>query len=57
MVVDDFNQLPPERASRAATSRRSGESVIRADSATNAAGLVIGGEYLASVRFERYFVK
>jgi translocation and assembly module TamA len=58
MVVDDFNQLPPELRFFAGGDRSIRGFDYQQLGATNAAGLVIGGEYLAvgSIEFERYFL-
>ena len=58
MAVDDFNQLPPELRFFAGGDRSIRGFDYQQLGTTNAAGLVIGGEYLAvgSVEFERYFL-
>jgi translocation and assembly module TamA len=58
MVVDDFNQLPPELRFFAGGDRSIRGFDYQQLGTTNAAGLVIGGEYLAvgSIEFERYFL-
>jgi translocation and assembly module TamA len=58
MAVDDFNQLPPELRFFAGGDRSIRGFDYQELGSTNAAGLVIGGQYLAvgSVEFERYFL-
>jgi len=58
MVVDDFNQLPPELRFFAGGDRSIRGFDYQQLGTTNDKGLVIGGEYLAvgSVEFERYFL-
>jgi translocation and assembly module TamA len=59
MAVDDFSQLPPELRFFAGGDRSIRGFDYQELGSTNDAGLVIGGQYLAtgSIEFERYFLE